>query len=263
MTKNENPNAVAALVLLAVAVTGCVLSLWVVYGAPAAPSRTAPSGTLPAVELPVVKPPPGAPSARSLRSGQAGGGATLAQVARTAVPAQTSAEARRQRRAAADKVRAKLLAFWQEQAAQSEPQPEAPAFERMPAREGEGNQADKPLRKYIKKVFREQFAPMAGSCYDELLERDPEAAGSITIELTLSGAASVGGVVESVEIGEGATLTDESLITCIRESSYALVLDAPPEDNRSMTVKYPFSLSPEEPDDAPAEAAPGPGPQSD
>jgi hypothetical protein len=120
---------------------------------------------------------------------------------------------------------------------------EAPAAH-MPALEGEGNQAERPLGRYVQTTIRQQFIPLAVSCYEQLLERMPQARGKVVLELTIVGDSDVGGVVDDVQLGEGTTLEDEELSTCVSESLYSTVFDAPPEGEDSVTVSYPIELEP-------------------
>ncbi len=125
-------------------------------------------------------------------------------------------------------------------AAKAEPAPPA----RMPEPEGQGNQADRPLGKYIRETIQQQFIPLAGSCYEQLLQRQPQARGKLVLDLEIVGDGSVGGVVNDVSLGEGTTLDDEELATCVSESLYSTIFDAPPDDEKSVTVSYPLELEP-------------------
>jgi hypothetical protein len=114
----------------------------------------------------------------------------------------------------------------------------------MPAPEGEGNQAQRPLGKYIQETMQQQFVPLAGSCYEQLLERDPRARGKLVLDLEVVGDQSTGGVVNDVALGEGTTFQDEEFATCVSESLYSTVFDAPPDDEKSVTISYPIELEP-------------------
>ncbi|HEU4581540.1 MAG TPA: AgmX/PglI C-terminal domain-containing protein [Polyangiaceae bacterium] len=115
---------------------------------------------------------------------------------------------------------------------------------RMPALEGSGNQAERPLGKYIRETVQQQFIPLAAGCYDELLRREPSAQGKLVLELEVVGDESVGGVVNDVSLGEGSTLSDPELETCVTESLYSTLFDAPPDGEHSVTITYPIELQP-------------------
>lgn len=223
--------------------------LWSVLGLPAARPAAAEPG---AAELAAAR--AAAPSTATLESQPA----ASAQRA----PASEQTAARPARRQQADAVRAKLRRELAgrirhsgaaaapgrpgSRAAPSSPaaagEPAAPP--RMPALEGTGNQADRPLGKYVRETLQQQFIPLAGSCYEQLLQRQPQASGKLVLDLEIVGDGSVGGVVNDVTLGEGTTLDDEELATCVSESLYSTVFDAPPDDEKSVTVSYPLELSP-------------------
>lgn len=116
--------------------------------------------------------------------------------------------------------------------------------QRMPGLEGEGNQAERPLGKYIHETLQRQFIPLAGSCYEGLLGRQPKARGKLVLDLEIVGDDSVGGVVNDVTLGKDSTFTDEEFSTCVSESLYSTVFDAPPQGEKSVTVSYPLELEP-------------------
>lgn len=114
----------------------------------------------------------------------------------------------------------------------------------MPAPVGAGNQANKPLGQYIERTMREQFLPLAGECYTALLESLPNAAGNVMLEFSVLGDPAVGGVVVDVNLGPETTLTNPEFRTCMSESMYAIVFDAPPGKDGTVTVKQSFELAP-------------------
>jgi hypothetical protein len=109
---------------------------------------------------------------------------------------------------------------------------------------GSGNQSKQPLGEYIRGVVAEHFLPLAGSCYEELLARKPGKEGSVVLDFVISGDDDVGGVVDQVEFGKGTSLDDPEFGTCMRESMYAVVFDAPPDGQHYVTVTYPFNMKP-------------------
>lgn len=114
----------------------------------------------------------------------------------------------------------------------------------MPAPDGSGNQASAPLGRYVAKVMEEQFAPLATSCYEQLLARKATAAGAVELEFSIAGDRAVGGVVLDVALGKGSTLSDAEFSTCITESMYAVVFDAPPDGHPTVTVTQSFEFAP-------------------
>ena len=113
----------------------------------------------------------------------------------------------------------------------------------MPAPVGSGNQAGLALGSYIKSVVREQFAPMAGDCYGEMLARTKKS-GRLVLSVTVVGDPSVGGVVESVKPAEGTTLDDGAFMMCVVESMMSVEFAAPPPGNDKIDFTYPFEFAP-------------------
>jgi hypothetical protein len=158
---------------------------------------------------------------------------------------ESSSELEHQRRAVADKLRKQLAALGYGRTAPTKPPASAEPAARMPSPVGSGNQASEAQGKYIQQVVREQFFPVAGSCYEALLARTPHAEGVVVLHLSIVGNDDLGGVVEHVEVlDEGTTLTDADFVTCVRESMYTTTFDAPPAGQNSITVTYPFSFAP-------------------
>lgn len=114
----------------------------------------------------------------------------------------------------------------------------------MPQPRGPGNQANKPLGDYVARTMREQFLPLASECYEALLDLRPQASGSVMLEFSVLGDPAVGGVVVDVTLGKETTLTDETFRTCLTESMHAVVFDAPPGKDGTVSVKQSFELSP-------------------
>lgn len=115
---------------------------------------------------------------------------------------------------------------------------------RMPEREGTGNQVGKPLGEYVQRVMQEQFLPLAGECYEQALAHKPAVSGNVELEFSILGDPSVGGVVVDVDLADGTTLRDPAFRTCMTESMYSVIFDAPPGDDGSVSVKQSFELSP-------------------
>lgn len=148
-----------------------------------------------------------------------------------------------------DETRQRILAAW---AGQADPVPSAapsassasraPATDELvPMPEHDG----KIDPDYIRDVFRSDFVPLAGKCYEGLLaERD--AGGMMGLRFEIVGDESVGGIVESVEIESDGGLDDPKLVECMRESMLAMTFRPPPRGGR-VTVTYPMELWPDPP----------------
>jgi hypothetical protein len=98
-------------------------------------------------------------------------------------------------------------------------------------------------REYIQKHIRENFFPLAKDCYESLLASQPKAGGLVEIHMTLVGDESVGGVVDSLELGEKSTMKDPEFLDCVSESMLSMVFEPPPEHGW-VTVVYPVQFAP-------------------
>jgi hypothetical protein len=169
-------------------------------------------------------------------------------------------------RRSADQLRAHLETLFAQAAASAAAKPGAPDKASTPtpraavaAQTAElrgPNQANEALGKQIRGSVRNQFLPMAGGCYDELLARHPGARGLIDLNVAVGGDPSVGGVVEAVKVLPDSTLNDSAFVTCMTESMMSLQLEASASGQYHFDFDYPFNLAPDEPDAGPAKAQP-------
>lgn len=155
------------------------------------------------------------------------------------LPQRDSGPVRDRRRA--DELREALAAMYAEQLSAGGQPAEVPL---MPAARGAGNQAQTELGEYIGRVMREQFIPLATSCYEPLLERRPGLAGNVALEFSILGEPAVGGVVVDVALGEATTLLDVEFETCITESMYSVIFAAPPKGHPAVTVTQSLEFAP-------------------
>jgi hypothetical protein len=126
-----------------------------------------------------------------------------------------------------------------------------PGTARNQATVPEQNSSDAGMSVYAKSIqsrVREDLMPMAAGCYKNLLAKRADAGGTIVIEFEILHDESLGGVVNEPTLGDGGTLADDELSTCIRESLSNISFEAPPGKGR-VTVKYPLIFSPEDPGD--------------
>ncbi len=141
-------------------------------------------------------------------------------------------------RRARDELRRKILMAW----AQGDGETAEAAREgRVPTRAVDGKPLDPT---YIREVFREDLAPMAQHCYEELRTRHDAAAGRVTLKFKIVGDEKLGGLVEEadVETDDDGGLGDDGFTTCIRESTMSLAFKPPPEGGY-VTVTYPISFT--------------------
>jgi hypothetical protein len=102
---------------------------------------------------------------------------------------------------------------------------------------------DQRRRDYVQRAVREQYIPVARSCYEELLGRDPKASGTVVMEFAIVGGADAG-VVDRVELRDDTTIDDPEFTLCMRESMYSTLFEPPPPGTSETTVVYPFALRP-------------------
>lgn len=159
-------------------------------------------------------------------------------------------------RAQRDALRAALVTLWQREAAAARAEQARDAatdddagarYPAMPTRDGGVDP------EYLRSRIREDFLPMAGACYDQLLARRPGVEGRVVIDFTLVGDSRVGGVVDEASLHYGdagvadAGLMESGFETCLRESMLAMAF-APPPGSGQLRVRYPLNLRPDAPD---------------
>jgi hypothetical protein len=100
---------------------------------------------------------------------------------------------------------------------------------------------------YVKERIQEDFLPLAKQCYEAALERDSGIAGKLVMSFNIVGDDEVGGIVEAADSTEDSTISDPELLYCMRESMLSMQFE-PPKQGGSVTVVYPFVLSPDSAD---------------
>ena len=100
-------------------------------------------------------------------------------------------------------------------------------------------------RQYIQHVVREELVPLARACYEQLLEREPDAGGRVSLHFGIVGDAKLGGYVDdaSIDAGTPEDIQDPEMQTCMRESMMSIAF-APPAKGGAVTVDYPLVFSP-------------------
>lgn len=109
------------------------------------------------------------------------------------------------------------------------------------------SEAEKARRsEYMRRALQEQYVPVAKSCYEELLARQPRAQGKVVLAFSIVGDsdADAGGVVAEAELRDDSTMDDPEFVQCMRESLYSTVFEPPPRGASKTTIVYPIELSP-------------------
>lgn len=96
-----------------------------------------------------------------------------------------------------------------------------------------------PQRYIGKKII--ELHPLLKECYVKEMEDRGHVSGKVVVEISLVGDDEYGGLVEEVNILESKLSRErsESFLECLRESLYAIQLDAPEWGGRK-TVQFPF-----------------------
>lgn len=125
-----------------------------------------------------------------------------------------------------------------------------------------GERTGTPLldREYIRERIRGDFIPMASRCYDLLQSRRPGFGGRMVMRFRIIAHEQLGGIVEDVSVEDGArrgdggapdaartVFGDDAFETCVRESMLTVAF-RPPTQGGQLSVSYPLTLAPDEPD---------------
>lgn len=126
--------------------------------------------------------------------------------------------------------------------------PEATGSQGAGATGGAGEQKKtRPLTaRYLKSAIKE-IVPLFKECYENALKNDPKLSGKLVVQFEIVGDPEVGGLVAHSKIDpKRSTIKAAGLNECVRESVYALELDAPEEGGKTQ-VSYPLRFSPKKP----------------
>jgi hypothetical protein len=98
---------------------------------------------------------------------------------------------------------------------------------------------------YIAARVREDFLPLARSCYQNALLTHPTLRGRVVIDFMIVGDAKVGGIVDQAKIEETSDIADPEFATCVRESMLSMVFE-PPDNDGWVSVAYPILFDPDD-----------------
>jgi hypothetical protein len=103
-------------------------------------------------------------------------------------------------------------------------------------------------KEYIQQQMRDTVVPLLKECYDGARLDNEELGGQLNLEFAIVGEEEIGGLVETSTIEPGSsTIDDPVFLECVRESVYAMQLEAPPAGGGRVVVRYPLKFSPEPP----------------
>lgn len=85
---------------------------------------------------------------------------------------------------------------------------------------------------HMVKVMNEELMPLVDECYALARETQPGLMSMLVLDVELIGDEALGGVVESVKVGQGNEVADPALIECVQESLLGTTLPPPPEGGR-------------------------------
>jgi hypothetical protein len=144
-------------------------------------------------------------------------------------------------RTKADRMREEIRALLAEAGAPSGASGAAyPSMPVVPEADGRGTKVDP---EYLQRIIARDFVPLARSCYDGALAKNPALSGKAVVRFEILGDRKVGGVVSDAKLVDGTTIEDLSFRTCVTESMMSLSFDAPPEDG-TLSVTVPMRFSP-------------------
>ncbi|HVJ90161.1 MAG TPA: AgmX/PglI C-terminal domain-containing protein [Labilithrix sp.] len=143
-----------------------------------------------------------------------------------------------------DELRRRIVERWAEGGGEAAQAAKAERFPPMPIADDDALD-----RAYTKSIVQDDLLPRAMRCYQELVAREPDAAGRIEVSFKIMGDDELGGIVEQVDLdGKLASpLGDAAMQTCIRESLLRLSFRPPPKDGWA-TVVYPMEFGQREAD---------------
>jgi hypothetical protein len=117
-------------------------------------------------------------------------------------------------------------------------------YPEMPAPPASGGLPQSEQGKYIRQVVQQQFLPLGRQCYQNLLSKNPGAAGTFEVDFRIVGDRKIGGVVDQANVGDASDMAEPDFVKCMTESMMSVTFDAPPGGGQ-VTVNYPFVFTPD------------------
>jgi hypothetical protein len=101
---------------------------------------------------------------------------------------------------------------------------------------------------YIRERIRDDLLPLARSCYDQLIERTPDAGNfRVVMAFRIVGDEHIGGIIDDASFLSDAGAGDATFEECMRGSTMSLAFRPPPHSG-TLTVHYPLTFTRDTPD---------------
>jgi hypothetical protein len=98
-------------------------------------------------------------------------------------------------------------------------------------------------------AFARTTCSLAKDCYEQGLKKNPALAGKLVADFRIVGTKGTGGLIDYVDFdSEDNTLDDHEVRECLKQSLYSVTFDPPPNDG-IVTVKYPITFAPDDPEE--------------
>ena len=94
---------------------------------------------------------------------------------------------------------------------------------------------------YLSRVLSRDLMPLVDECHALVREEHPELAGMLVLDLEILGDEDIGGVVNTLEPGQGNEIAEPALLECVRESLLATTLPPPEQGGRdavSLSMRF-------------------------
>lgn len=94
---------------------------------------------------------------------------------------------------------------------------------------------------YLGRVLSRDLMPLVDECHALVREAHPELAGMLVLDLEILGDEDIGGVVNTLEPGQGNEIAEPALLECVRESLLATTLPPPEQGGRdaiSLSMRF-------------------------
>src|SRR5690606_25519876 len=100
------------------------------------------------------------------------------------------------------------------------------------------------LTEYTRQMTENHLLPLVSECYAALLDRNPSAAGKLTLEFALLGTAELGAVIVDIAVAASGALHETRFTGCVKSRANEVVFPAPPNGHKVVTATQSLDLAP-------------------